>query len=229
MNLRVCAVLVLLTSAIGWSCDDKPADEQAERQAFASAMAEIKQAMVEKNYDRAWSQLATIRAPLGSPDAATLEQLRSSVKEKYIAFHLNLGANLKEGGSLGPAMKHVDRVLRVDHKNALALKLRNAIAKEMYTGEKIEVGQEKSELAKLLALGQEQASKKQLAQAIETYQKVIKLDGKHCDAHLELGVLHARMGRIKSAAKWYQKFVEFCPDHQKVPQIRQVLRDFQNY
>lgn len=229
MNLRVCAVLFLLTGLIGWSCNDKQADDQAERQAFASAMGEIKRSMVEKNYDRAWEQLATIRAPLGSPDAVALEELRSSVKEKYIAFHLNLGANLKESGSLGPALTHIDQVLNVDQKNALALKLRDAIAKEMSTGEKIAVEKQKPELTKLLDLGREQAAKKQFTQAIETYQKVIKLDGKHCEAHLELGVLHARMGRIKGAAKWYKKFVEMCPDHQKVPQIRQVLKDFQNY
>jgi tetratricopeptide (TPR) repeat protein len=151
------------------------------------------------------------------------------VKEKYIAFHLNLGANLRESGSLAPALTHIDQVLNVDQKNALALKLRDAIAKEMSTGEKIAVEKEKPELAKLLELGREQAAKKKFTQAAETYQKVIKLDQKHCDAHLELGVLYARMGRIKNAAKWYKKFVEICPDHKKVPQIRQVLRDFQNY
>jgi len=229
MNLRVCAALIVLTGMIGWSCNDKQADEQAEREAYASAMAEIKRAMVEKNYDQAWKQLATIRAPLGTSEAVALEDLRSNVKEKYIAFHLNLGINLRESGSLGPAMKHVGRVLRVDHQNALALKLRDAIAKEMSTGEKVAVEKEKPELSKLLDLGREQAAKKKFAQAVETYQKVIELDKKHCDAHLELGVLYARMGHIKDAAKWYQKFVEICPDHKKVPQIRQVLRDFQNY
>jgi len=228
MNIRVCAALILLTGLIGWSCEDQQADQQAERQAFKSAMAEVKRAMLEKNYDQAWHQLATLRPPLGSPEAVEIEELRSSVKEKYIAFHLNLGANLKESGSLGPALKHVDRVLRVDQKNALALKLRAAITKEMSTGEKIAVEKEKPELEKLLDLGREQAAKKDLATAVETYKKVIELDEKHCEGHLELGVIYARQGRIKSASKLYKKFVELCPDHRKVPQIRQVLRDFQN-
>ena len=57
MNLRVYAALIVLTGLIGWSCNDKQADEQAEHQAFTSAMTEIKRAMVEKNYDQAWKQL----------------------------------------------------------------------------------------------------------------------------------------------------------------------------
>jgi tetratricopeptide (TPR) repeat protein len=226
MNLRAHVTVILLAGLIGWSCDDKEVEQQAELQAHASAMAEIKQAMMEKNYTRAWEQLATIRIPLGSPEAAEIERLRASVKEKYIAFHLNLGANLKDSGSLGPALKHIDRVLNVDQENPLALKLRGAIAKEMSTGEKIEVEKEKPELEKLLDLGREQSANKKFTEAVETYQKVIKLDEKHCEGHLELGVLYARMGRIKSAAKWYKKFVQICPDHKKVPQIRQVLKDF---
>lgn len=229
MNLRVCAVLVLLAGLFGWSCDEKQTEQQAEIQAHASAMAEIKQAMVEKNYTRAWEQLATVRAPLGSAEAAELEKLRADVREKYIAFHLNLGRNLKESGSLGPALTHLDKVLIVDRENQLARKLRDAVAAEMSTGEKVEVEKEKPELEKLLDLGREQAAEKKFTQAVETYQKVLKLDEKHCEGHLELGVLYARMGRIKSAAKWYQKFVQVCPDHKKVPHIRQVLKDFQKY
>lgn len=229
MKLRVFPVLILLAGFCGWSCEDKKNEQQAELQAHASAMAEVKQAMVEKNYTRAWELLATIRAPIGSPEAAEIERLRAGVKEKYIAFHLNLGRNLKDGGSLNPAMKHVGKVLRVDRENAVALKLRDAIVKERSTGEKVEVAKEKPELEKLLDLGREQAANKKFTDAVETYRKVIKLDEKHCDGHLELGVLYARMGRIKSAGKWYQKFVEICPDHKKVPHIRQVLRDFQKY
>lgn len=229
MNLRVCAVLVLLSGLTGGACDDQQADQQAELQAHASAMAEIKRAMVEKNYDQAWEQLQTIRVPLGSPEAAEIEKLRASVKEKYIAFHLNLGANLKESGSPGPALTHLNKVLRVDRENELALKLRNAASTEISTGEKVEVKREKSELDKLLDLGREQAAKKKFSEAIKTYQKVIELDEKHCEGHLELGVINARMGRIKGAAKWYQKFVQLCPDHKKVPQIRQVLNDFKGY
>ena len=229
MKFRVLLSLILLAGFFGWACDDKKDEQQAERQAHASAMAEIKKAMMEKDYTRAWEQLATIRVPLGSPEAAEIEKLRASVKEKYIAFHLNLSTNLRESGSLNPAMKHVNRVLSVDRENPLALKLREAIAKEMSTGEKIEVEKEKPELEKLLDLGREQSANKKFADAVETYQKVVKLDAKHCEGHLELGVLYARMGRIKAAAKWYQKFVQICPDHKKVPQIRQVLRDFAGY
>jgi tetratricopeptide (TPR) repeat protein len=229
MKFRVHAALILLVGLIGWSCDDKPTEQQTELQAHASAMAEVKQAMLEKNYTRAWKLLATIRAPLGSPEAAEIEKLRASVKEKYIAFHLNLGRSLKDSGSLNPALKHVNKVLRVDRENALALKLREAIVKEKSTGERIKVAKEKPELEKLLDLGREQAANKKFTDAIETYRKVVNLDEKHCDGHLELGVLYARMGKIKSAEKWYQKFVEVCPDHKKVPHIRQVLRDFQKY
>jgi len=229
MTLRIFPIVILLAGFSGWSCDDKQSEQQAELQAHASAMAEVKQAMVEKNYTRAWKLLATIRAPLGSPEAAEIEKLRASVKEKYIAFNLNLSANLKDSGSLRPAMKHVNRVLAVDRENELALKLRKAILKEMSTGEKVKLPKEKPELEKLLDLGREQAADKKFTEAIETYRRVIELDGKHCEGHLELGVLYARMGKIKGAAKWYQKFVEICPDHRKVPHIRQVLRDFQKY
>jgi tetratricopeptide (TPR) repeat protein len=229
MTLRIFPIVVLLSGFSGWSCDDKQSEQQAELQAHASAMAEVRQAVLEKNYTRAWKLLATIRAPLGSPEAAEIEKLRASVKEKYIAFNLNLGRSLKDSGSLNTAMKHINKVLAVDRENELALKLRDAIVKEMSTGEKVAVAKEKSELEKLLELGREQATNKKFTEALETYRKVVKLDDKHCDAHLELGVLYARMGRIKSAGKWYQKFVEVCPDHQKVPHIRQVLRDFQKY
>ena len=229
MTARIYAVLILMAGLAGWSCNDKKSEQQAEIQAHASAMAEIKKAMVEKDYNRAWGQLQTIRVPLGSPEAAEIEKLRSSVKEKYIAFNLNLSSNLKESGSLGPALKHADKVLSVDRENELALKLREAIAKEMSTGEKIEVPEEKPELDKLLDLGREQAAKKKYTEAIGTYKKVVQLDPKHCEGHLELGILNARSARIKGAAKWYKKFVQICPDHKKVPQVRKVLRDFQNY
>jgi tetratricopeptide (TPR) repeat protein len=229
MKLRLLSALIFLAGASAWSCNDKKSEQQAEVQAHASAMAEVKKAMIDKDYNRAWGQLSTIRVPLGSPEAAELEKLRANVKAKYIAFNLNLGSNLKESGSLGPALKHVDRVLAVDRENALALKLREAIAKEMSTGEKIEVEKEKPELDKLLELGREQAAKKKFAEAIGTYQKVVQLDPKHCEGHLELGILYARSARIKGAAKWYKKFVQICPDHKRVPQVRKVLKEFEAF
>jgi len=230
MRLRALLNLVLVVGFFASSCDDsQKSEQQIEREAHASAMTEVKKAMAEKNYTNAWELLSKLRLEAGSPEAAEIERLKAAVKEKYIAFHLNLASNLKESGSLSPAQKHVFKVLAVDQENPVALKLRDAILKEKSTGEKVEVEKEKPELEKLLDLGREQSEKKKFTEAVETYRKVIQLDDRHCAAHLELGVLYARMGRIKSAGKWYQKFIQICPKHEKAPQIRQVLRDFKGY
>ena len=230
MRLRTLLNLVFIAGFFASSCDDnQKSEQQIEREVHASAMGEVKKAMAEKNYTNAWELLSRLRVEAGSPEAAEIEKLRADVKEKYIAFHLNLASNLKESDSLGTAQKHVRKVLAVDQDNALAHKMRDAISEEMSTGEKIEVEKEKPELEALLDLGREQSVNKKFSEAVETYQKVIQLDDKHCDGHLELGVLYARMGKIKSAGKWYQKFIQICPNHKKAPQIRQVLRDFGGY
>jgi tetratricopeptide (TPR) repeat protein len=226
MRLRAFLSLVLVSGFLASACDEKKSEQQIEREAHASAMAEINKAMAEKNYNTAWGLLSRLHVDEGSPEAAEIARLRADVKEKYIAFNLNLAANLKESGSLGPALKHVQKVLAVDGNNAVALKLREAINQERSTGEKVEVEKEKPEVEKLLALGRDQSANKKFSEAVETYQKVIQLDQKHCDGHLELGVLYARMGKIKRASKWYRKFIEICPNHKKVPQIRRVLKDF---
>ena len=230
MRLRTLLNLVFVAGFFASACDDnQKSEQQIELEVHASAMGEVKKAMAEKNYTNAWELLSKLRVEAGSPEAAEVEKLRSDVREKYIAFHLNLASNLKESGSLSPALNHAQKVLAVDQENPVALKLREAINKERSTGEKVEVEKEKPELEKLLDLGREQSGNKKFTEAVETYQKVIQLDDKHCDGHLELGVLYARMGKIKSAGKWYQKFIQICPNHKQAPQIRQVLRDFKGY
>ena len=228
MRLPALLSLIVVSGFFAYSCEQEKSERQIEREAQASVMAEINKAMAEKNYNNAWELLSKLRMDPDSPEAAGIERLKADVKEKYIVFHLNLAANLKESGSLGPALHHVQKVLAVDRENAVALKLREAINEEKSTGEKVEVEEEKSELDKLLALGRDQAANKKFSDAVETYLKVVQLAPKHCDGHLELGVLYARMGKIKSASKWYQKFIETCPRHQKVPQIRRVLKDFKD-
>lgn len=230
MRLRALLTLVLVAGFFASSCDDNQKSErQLEREAHASAMTEVKKAMADKNYTNAWEMLSRLRVEADSPEAAEVERLKADVREKYIAFHLNLASNLKESGSLGPALKHAQRVLALDETNPVALKVRDAIYKERSTGEKVEVEKEKPQLEKLLDLGREQSNNKKYSEAVETYQKVIQLDDKHCEGHLELGILYARWGKIKSAGKWYQKFIQICPKHKKAPQIRQVLRDFKGY
>jgi tetratricopeptide (TPR) repeat protein len=221
--------LVCILAFFVFSCEAQKSEQQIESEAHASAMAEVKKAMLEKNYTKAWGLLSNLRAEAGSPEATEVKELKADVEEKYIAFHLNLASNLKESGSLEPALKHISKVLAVDQENPVALKLRDAINKEKSTGVKIEVEEEKPKIEKLLDLGRDQSANKKLTEAIETYQKVIRLDDRHCDGHLELGVLYARMGKIKSASKWYRKFVQICPNHQKVPQIRRVLGDFKGH
>jgi tetratricopeptide (TPR) repeat protein len=220
--------LVCILAFFVSSCEAQKSEQQIESEAHASAM-EVKKAIREKNYTKAWELFSILRVEAESPEAAEIKRLKADVKEKYIAFHLNLASNLKESGSLEPALKHISKVLAIDRENPVALKLRDAINKEKSTGVKIEVEEEKPKIEKLLDLGRDQSANKKLTEAIETYQKVIRLDDRHCDGHLELGVLYARMGKIKSASKWYRKFVQICPNHQKVPQIRRVLGDFKGH
>ena len=229
MRLHFFLNLVFVLVFFASSCDEQKKEKQIEREAHASAMAEVKKAMVEKNYTNAWELLSKLQVEAGSPEATEVDRLKTNVREKYIAFHLNLASNLKESGSLGPALKHAQKVLAVDKENPVALKLRDALYKEMSTGEKVEVEKEKPEMEKLLDLGREQSQNKKFSEAIETYKRVIQLNDKHCEGHLELGVLYARMGKIKSAGKWYQKFIQICPKHKKAPQVRQVLKDFKGY
>ncbi len=229
MKLTAFLVMFSILGLFSGSCEEEVDLRKLEREAHASAMAEVKTAMAEKNYDRAWELLSRLMVATDSPEAEEIARLKADVKEKYIAFNLNLARSLKESDSLDPALKHVNRVLAVDRDNQLAQKLRDAIHKQRATGERIEVGKVKPELERLLDLGREQSAKKRFSQAIETYQKVIQLDEKNCAGHLELGVLYARMGKIKSAAKWYKKFIQICPDHRKAPQIRKVLTDFGEY
>jgi tetratricopeptide (TPR) repeat protein len=227
MKLGTFPVLVVILGLCAFSCDDKKDERQIEREAQASAMAEVEKAMAEKNYDNAWQLLSRLRLEAGDPEAAEVDRLKADVRERYIAFHLNLAASLKESGSFKPAEEHVSRVLEVDKENQVALKLRDAIYKEISTGEKVEIEKEKPEIEKLLDMGRDLSEHKKLTEAITTYQNLLRLDAKHCEGDLELGVLYARMGKIKNAAKWYREFVRICPNHKKAPQIRQVLKDFE--
>jgi tetratricopeptide (TPR) repeat protein len=229
MKIRLFLTMFFMPGLFLGSCEEEVDQRRLEQEAYASAMAEVKTAMAEKNYDRAWELLSGLRTEAGDPEAEELARLKADVKKKYIAFNLNLAMSLKESDSLNPALKHVNRVLAVDRENQLAQKLRDAIHKQRATGERVEVGKAKPELEKLLDLGREQSAKKQFSHAIETYRKVIRLDEKNCAGHLELGVLYARMGKIKSAAKWYKKFIQICPGHHKAQQIRKVLGDFEKY
>ena len=57
--------------------------------------------------------------------------------------------------------------------------------------------------------------------------KCIKLDAGNSDCHRVLGSVYAKMGDPKNGVKHYKKFLELDPDHQKAPQVRQMVEAYE--
>jgi cytochrome c-type biogenesis protein CcmH/NrfG len=65
--------------------------------------------------------------------------------------------------------------------------------------------------------------------AVAAFSRAVQLDPANCDANLRLGVTFAKLGKRTKAAKQYQKFVRHCPDHAQAPEVRRVLKEFNEF
>ncbi|HEY8209222.1 MAG TPA: hypothetical protein VIG99_17150, partial [Myxococcaceae bacterium] len=83
------------------------------------------------------------------------------------------------------------------------------------------------ESEKLFEDGKLLLKKRQYKESLPFFQKCLDVDKDNAECHLALGSVHARLREPDKGAAHYREFLRLAPDHERAPEIRRLLEDFE--
>ena len=162
-------------------------------------------------------KLASALFEQGELDEAVTEFLEVvGLQPDWAEAHNNLGAALSRQGKLNQAIPHFTRALQLKPDFASArqnLDRALAIRGEAAPRPPASPPRVVDDAAAVFNRGNSLAAQGKLAEAVEAYRQVLRLDPHHVEAQVNLGAMLIRQGKTDQAIAQYRFALDIDPDH----------------
>jgi len=205
---------------------------------------QARQAMDEQHWDDAWKLFAQISPE--SPFASEVTSLRTEVKRKVITYHLNKARlAMKSKDLLAVAERHLRQVTDVDPGNPVAARLgrqvkrlrsassaRVASAPVRPVSQRREKPRRSGDAWKRTGISKRDVTtaikNRKPRQAIRLLERVLEANPRDCYALAQMGAAYIWANNRNKGYEFYKRFLRFCPRHKAAPQVRGIVKEFEN-